>query len=344
MNVLALLLTLAAAVSSVLLVVSTVRAGHRRTAPSDLVLHDLYEAAFLSGGPPRVVDTALTGLQADGRVAVGGPGIVVVLRAEARDPVERAVFEEAARLPAGSLSALRAAVMTHPAVQEIGDGLAARGLMLAPRDRRPRRRWAIVQTVCCFALFPLSMLLTFVEYAAIDGYGDMPLPFVVKMLPTVFVGGLLGIVVAAGSKSRVTKAGRAAIVGFRTAFAHVTTPQHLVAVLGLGALPDPELRAQLLAAARVRRTPRGAYVSAGSSPAAVPVVWCAGVGPGGSSCGSGNGGSGCGSGSGCSSGSSCSSGSGCGSGSSGSSCGGSSGGGGSSCGGGGGSSCGGGGS
>lgn len=128
MNTVALLVDLGIVVSSVLLIVGLSRARGGNGG----AVHDLHEVAFLNGGPGRVVDTALTAMQADGRIAVGGPGIVAVQRAEAHDPVERAVLQEHATAPSGALHTLREAVMRHPAVQEVGDGLAARGLLAAP--------------------------------------------------------------------------------------------------------------------------------------------------------------------------------------------------------------------
>ncbi|MFF7359388.1 TIGR04222 domain-containing membrane protein [Streptomyces sp. NPDC008125] len=358
MNLIALLLTLGIVVSGVLLLSARARSGPRGAA-SGAAVYDDHEAAFLGGGPARVVDTALTALHTDGRVVIGGPGIVSVLRPYAQDPVERAVLHELALAPSGALHLLRLAVMRHPAVQEIGDGLAARGLLARPEELRRRRRWGGIQSVVSLVLFPVSMIATFVQYAALDGYAGMPFPFVVKMLPAIFFGGVTGLVVAVGARARITRAGVAAVGAYRAARAAGGSPAQLVAAYGVRASADPALRNQLTAAARYRSPGQGRR--GGSSPAhpyggdatgvagaaMVPVVWCAGAGPG-AGCGSGSGsgsasscggsGSGCGGG-----GSSCGgSGSGCGSGSSscgggGSSCGSSSsscGGGGSSCGGG----------
>ncbi|MEU0098001.1 TIGR04222 domain-containing membrane protein [Streptomyces sp. NPDC006267] len=329
----ALLVTVVVVVSSGVLLVKAVRERARRPRPAPgHALHDLYEAAFLNGGPARVVDTALSALHADGRLVVGGPGIVAVARAWAGDPVERAVFQELAAAPNGALHVLRDAVMRHPAVQEIGDGLAARGLLVSPLETRPLRRWAMIQGLACVAALPLSVVLTFVQFAT----HDRPFPFVVLMVPPVLIGGFSGLIVAASTAARVTGAGRRAALGFRNAYAHVITHAHLVATLGLRALPDPVLQAQLVAAARLSG-PRGAtsvyaVCAPGSSTAPVAVgataVWCAASSPDGSSCGGSSGGGG---------GSSCGAGSGCGGGGGGeSSCGGGSGSGGSGCGGGGG--------
>ncbi|MFD6420688.1 TIGR04222 domain-containing membrane protein [Streptomyces sp. NPDC060198] len=333
MNLLALLLTVAIVTSSVLLLTGRSRSG-RGLAASGTAVHDDHEAAFLVGGPGRVMDTALTALHTDGRIVIGGPGVVSVVRAEPHDPVERAVLQELASAPNGALHILRFSVMHHPAVQEIGDGLAARDLLARPEEVRTRRRWAGIQGLVCLALFPVSMVATFVQYAVIDGFGEIPLPFIVKMLPAILFGGVCALVAGSRARARITKAGQAAARAYRTARAgSAGTPAQLVAAFGLRSLADTALRDQLTAAARYGAP--GSPVRSGSSSARhhgaadssvagvamVPVVWCAGTGPGGG-CGSGSGSScGAGSGSSCGGGGSSSCG---GSGSGGSSCGGSS--------------------
>ncbi|MFE4797498.1 TIGR04222 domain-containing membrane protein [Streptomyces sp. NPDC056708] len=344
MNTLAVLVDLGIVVSSVLLIVGLTRARGGSGGPA----HDLFEVAFLNGGPGRVVDTALTAMQTDGRLAIGGPGIVAVQQMDARDPVERAVLQEHAMAPSGALHTLRDAVMRHPAVQEIGDGLAARGLLASPTASRTSLRWGIAQGLVCALAIPLTIVMTAVQsmadYAADV---DFSVPFIFKVLPFLLVGFPIGFVCAAVARGRVTKAGHRAAEAYRTAHAYNPHPAHLVATHGLRALPDPVLQAQLIAAARMRPAGRPLHSGSRSSSSSdssgmfvAPAVWCAGTRPGNGSCGSSNdggssgGGGGCSSGSSCGSGSSCSSGSGCG-GSSGSSCSSSSGsscGGGSSCG------------
>ncbi|MGW2560490.1 TIGR04222 domain-containing membrane protein [Streptomyces sp. NPDC001514] len=336
-NIIAVLVTVAVAVSSTLLIRGL--SATRRRGPGGPV-HDLMEVAFLNGGPARVVDTALAAMTSDGRLALGGPGIVAVLRPYANDPVERAVIHEASAAPNGALHTLRLAVMRNPAVQEIGDGLATRGLMVEPEALRRWHRWAVAQTLCCVLLFPVSFVLTIVQYATHEGFSDIPVPFVIKALPAFFGGLIIGLVCSAKARRKVTEGGRRAAAEYAMAHAYAADAGHRVALGGLRALPDPVLQAQLVAAARLVRTgharPAGNHGSADALfPAAV--VWCASSdsGSGGGGCG-GAGGSSCGGSGGCSSGCGGSSGGG-----GGSSCGSSSGGG-SSCGGGGGSSCGGG--
>ncbi|MGR8007480.1 TIGR04222 domain-containing membrane protein [Streptomyces hypolithicus] len=322
MTLLALLFTLAVVGSSITLTVGV--SMLRRGSGAGYAHDDLMEIAFLSGGPARTVDTALATMYADGRLAIGGPGVVSPRSTVARDPVERAVLAELAAAPNGALHHLRHAVMRGAAVQEIGDSLAFRGLMVAPRAGRTWRLASTTLLLTCMLGFPAAVAVTVVESSA-DAFG---VPFIVKVLPALFLGVIFGAVNAARAAARVTPAGRAVIQSYRVSHADWTGSGHLVAVNGLRGLPDLDLQEQLRAAARL--SPRGARATSGTDSAlyGTTVDWCSGSGPGGSGCGGGSGdsgsGSGCGSGSG-SGGSSCggsSGGSSCGSSSSGSSCGG----------------------
>ncbi len=320
----------AAGIAGIALLITRVVRSHGGSAGP---VHDRYEAAFLNGGPARVADTAIAALQYDGRIAIGGPGIVAVVRPVAHDPVERAVLETHAAAPHGALHHLRLGVMRHPAVQEIGDGLAARRLIEEPARRSTTLAWCLALGLTAFFLFPVSVVLTILDLSTSP---EMSVPFVVKVLPVLAASGVTAIACGAISAKRITSAGQASLAAYGRAHGHLADAGHLVALYGLRGLPDPVLREQLLAAARVYAPPRGRGRGRGRRPGAahhlptdhasagVAAVWCAGntfCGGGGSSSGGGSGS--CSSGS-CSSGS-CSSGS-CS-------------GGGSGCGGGGGSSC-----
>ncbi|MER8043704.1 TIGR04222 domain-containing membrane protein [Streptomyces sp. NPDC094032] len=266
-------------------------------------VHDRYEAAFLNGGPARVVDSALASLQADGRIAVGGPGIVQVLRPTAHDPVERAVLQELAAAPHGALAALRLAVMRHPAVQETGDALAARGLISEPSARRRVVRWSLGLGFAAVAMAPVALVITVMQYAG----GDTPVPFILKVLPAIVGVAVTAVVCGSSASSRVSAAGHAAVSAYRRQHGHVADPGTLVALHGLRALPDPMLREQLATAARFRAAPpfprgrrRGTThhspdSDSDSDSAFLPVMWCAAAAGGDS-----GGGGGCGSGSSCS--------------------------------------------
>lgn len=291
MNTLALVLTLAVAVSSTLLLRGLARLQQGPGGPA----LDLSEVAFLNGGPGRVVDTALAAMHEDGRLVVGGPGIVAVQRPVAHDPVERAVLQEQAAAPNGALHTLRAAVMRHPAVQEVGDGLAARGLLNVPGANRKWRRWGMTQGVVCLLGFPVSFVLTISQVVGTDDYSDMTFPFFLMAFPALVAGTLIGLIGAGTARSRVTRAGRRTAAEFRTAHAYRTDAAHLMATGGPRALPDPVLRMHLVTAARMR--PAGPHTpsphsSDSSGILLVPTVWCAGSSPGGSGCGSSSGSSG----------------------------------------------------
>ncbi|MGW2438325.1 TIGR04222 domain-containing membrane protein [Streptomyces goshikiensis] len=343
MNLLAWAVWIAVITSTVLLLRGLRRSRPAPGGPAHPPL-DLSEAAFMAGGPGAVVDAALVSLLGDQRMVAGGPGIVQVRPgARAVDVAERAVLQAYANAPSGWLYQVRYAAMTDPAIQEIGDALAERGLISPPGAARRWRRWGLAQAVLCGALLPVSLVLTFVGFALEPGF---QLPFLVKVFPVLIGGLVVGVAAAARAKRRITPAGRTALRAMRATHLTDQTPHVQTALFGLRGLRDPYLREQLVPAARSTRLAAaqagqrrsagspGSRSSWGSSSAdALPVVWCASVDGG-----SGGGSSGCGgsSGSGCgSSGSGCgSSGSGCGS--SGSSCGSSS----SSCSSGGGSSCG----
>lgn len=214
--------------------------------------------------------------------------------------------------------------MLDPAVQETGDALAARGLVSPPGWGRTWRRWGLIQATVCGLLVPVSLPLTFVAFV-MDPDGQVP--FIVKVLPVLLGGILVGALCAAAAKRRITPAGRRALREIRSSYVNDRTPHVQTALFGLRGLRDPFLRGQLVPAARGTRLAaaqsgprpvRRSDSSSCSSAEVLPVVWCAGSDGGGSGSGSGCGsGSSCGSsGGGCaSSGSSCSGGS-----SSGSSC------------------------
>ncbi|MFG2642173.1 TIGR04222 domain-containing membrane protein [Streptomyces sp. NPDC048370] len=296
MNLFALLVWAAVITGSALLIV------HLRAARVDRggYVHDLYEAAFLLGGPPRVVDAALAALHSDGRIAVGGPGIVVPRPGAApRSHVERAVLQELAASPYGALHELRLAVMRSPGVQEIGDGLAARGLMVDPEIRRTGRRQCLTLVLGSFGLLLLSIVLS----VAVE-FDSFQVPLVFKVGPILFAGFITGLLCGAYNAQRTSRAGRRAATAFHRDHVYEPDAGHQVALRGLRAVPDAELRTQLIAAARMRTTTRTSHTrhhthaSSAASDAAVlaSLHWCAGTpgnaGPcGGASGGTGGGGS-----------------------------------------------------
>ncbi|MEU9032716.1 TIGR04222 domain-containing membrane protein [Streptomyces sp. NPDC048383] len=328
MSILIALVWIAVVTSTTLLLISLRRARPPVAEPAPR-LHDLSEAAFMAGGPGAVVDAALVSLLGDGRLAIGGPGIIHVRPgARAGDPAERAVLLAVQAAASGWLYRIRYTAMLDPAVQEIGDALAARGLVAAPGSGRGRRRWGMLQALLCAVMAFASIPITIVTLALDAG---PRIPFALAVLPALIGGLVTGIVCAKRAGRRITAAGRAALREIRAQHLGNPAPQVQTALFGLRGLQDPYLRSHLVPAAREARLAaaqtrvaghrRHSSGASGSSDAfMVPVVWCASSGGG----AGGGGGSGCGSGPGCgSSGSSCAGGGGGGSScsSSGSSCG-----------------------
>ncbi|MFI9585801.1 TIGR04222 domain-containing membrane protein [Streptomyces sp. NPDC052236] len=312
MIALAVLIYLAIGASSAALI-ARVSASQRRHPAAGARIHDVYEAAFLSGGPARVVDAALAALHADGRLVIGGPGIVAVRNPVAHDLVERAVLARLAAAPTGALRHMRLGAMRDPAVQEIGDGLAARGLVAVPGQNSALAAWGITQGVVCLLAIPASFIVTVLTLVGAGPFESGP-PLIVMVLPVLIAGILIGFLMAGRAKRRISTAGQDALRSYRAENTTAYAPALLVALRGLPAVPDPALRAQLTAAARGPVRGGGGHSPPDTADSGDPAaVWCAGSSPG-SGCGSssGGGGSSCGSSSGSSCGSSSGGGSSCG--------------------------------
>ncbi|MGH4032260.1 TIGR04222 domain-containing membrane protein [Actinomycetota bacterium Odt1-20B] len=248
------------AASSVALVRGLVRARRSRVARPGIdpgSVTDPYDAAFLAGGPSRVVDAAIAALHEDGRLVVAGPGIVAVRRPTARNPVEGALLTEYAAAPSGSLHRLRLGVMGSAAVQSVGDALAARGLMVHPVAVRPWRRRAALYNTLVVAGIPLGVLLaTALEpdggrAGAADAAARSLAPPILLVLPAILLGALIGAACTRAALTRVTAPGRAALRDYRCQDFPHGAARH-VALDGIDGVRDPGLRAQLAAAHRLR--------------------------------------------------------------------------------------------
>ncbi|MEU3600283.1 TIGR04222 domain-containing membrane protein [Streptomyces sp. NPDC006798] len=299
----------------------TICLGIRRARGADRRVTGYYEAAFLSGGPARVADTALAELHADGVIDVVVPGIGVRRGGDAAEPVARTVIElieETERVP---LPALRAGTARSRAVQAIGDSLAERGLLARPSTvRRVVHRWARLQNTGILLCLPVCFVLTFVIGFGLESAGP---PFIFMMVPVLGPAAVVAHLCAVVTRGGITPAGLRALGRYRRSYGKGSTAR--VALQGPRHAAYGRSRDLLVDAATVSVTVAAVDLGVLGGGGTDEVNWCGGTG--GSGCGGGS----CGGGGG----------SACGGGGGGSSCGGS--GGGSSCGSGGGSSCGGGG-
>jgi hypothetical protein len=97
---------------------------------------DLYEIAFLSGGPDRVVDTAVVALVETGRVRMSSPGQLAVADHARRHPVEGAVLDAIGTHGHRSLDLVTWRLAGDDRITDIGRRLTAEGLL----SRRPTVR------------------------------------------------------------------------------------------------------------------------------------------------------------------------------------------------------------
>ncbi|MGW0905521.1 TIGR04222 domain-containing membrane protein [Streptomyces sp. NPDC002853] len=299
MEILSICFALLVAASSAALLVGVSRIRQAAPPQSDArhgAVFDPMEAAFLGGGPGRVADAAIAAMHEDGRLVVAFPGVVALRSAEVRNPVEGAVLQAHEAAPSGALHWLRIGVMRSPAVQAIGDTLARRGLMVRPEALVRLRRRKIRHNALIFIGFFLVIGVIAVEDG--DGPSWDPVSTATILLIVAWVlGALVGLLGGRATRTRVTATGRTALAEYRAAGALSPGAAYRVAVEGLVGVLDPDLRAQLQAAHRVRPGRTAATSSSYASSGSGTIAWCGGTGSssacGGASCGS----SGCGGGS-----------------------------------------------
>ncbi|MGW1275624.1 TIGR04222 domain-containing membrane protein [Streptomyces tsukubensis] len=253
---------------------------------------DVYDAAFLRGGPLRVADTVIAHLHDKKYLAVARPGTVSVLRGGVDGDVPKAALALARSTENSVLSTLRRAVAFSPAVQGIGDRLHSRGLLAPPSAaRRAVHLWAKIQFLALFLAAPAAIGLTI--YLSVS---DEP-GAVVFLTPVVVIG-----VIVTGRCGQVTR-GRLTAEGRNTLKVYVMGHRvdgrvaAKVAMRGPKAITDRTVRELVLAAAAIPLTSYAISGTNGSPTAAFVPTWCGTADDGGGSDG-GCGGGGCGGGSG----------------------------------------------
>jgi hypothetical protein len=99
---------------------------------------DVYDIAFLAGGPDRVVDTALVVLVESGRVRVHAPGELAVVDPTRQHPIEAAGMDAVGTHGHRSIDTIRWRLADDERLRVLGQSLAAAG-MLRRRLRLGRR-------------------------------------------------------------------------------------------------------------------------------------------------------------------------------------------------------------
>lgn len=247
---------------------------------------DLYDAAFLSDGPARVVNVALLRMHESGVAHISSTGEVTLTGAESDlDDVQAAILGHA-RTSSGTVRVdeLREHVKRTPAVQRIGDRLAADGLLL-PAEHQPREVLKTALGIIFFIGIPAAVV-AIVAFPSPTGWLIAVASGAAILLP------YLGITV-----QRLSTAGRARLKEMRKRNPWADIPDSvLLGAVALGGLAVIE--SELLREAMTQQQAHAATTSA------APGVWCSsdagadsgggGDGGGGGGCGSGCGGGGCG--------------------------------------------------
>ncbi|TDD31157.1 TIGR04222 domain-containing membrane protein, partial [Actinomadura sp. KC06] len=282
-----------------------VRASAMRGAPPTRDLHP-YEVAYLHGGGRHAIAASITALRLDGAVDAYADGRMIPLTPSATGPraagkpLDTAVFGAIAGGRAGTLAELTAEPGVRAALEQLGDGLVAQGMVIGPDGRRTLRIcWLVL-----WAWMALGMLFFILD--VFDGFPGV-------LLPLAAIGGVAvvgGSVLNTGAER--TKEGERAVEQLRTSNAHLD-PRYTASYAGLPA-PSVLLGVALFGTAAlmafdpmfVQTVGLGRYMEmtaattasggySGSSCSSTASVCSSGSCGGGGSCGSsGGGGGGCG--------------------------------------------------
>lgn len=90
---------------------------------------DLYDIAFLAGGPARVVDTAVVALLHTGRLRLHSPGHLATADLSRRHPVEAAVLDAVGPTGHRSIDTIRWRVVEDERLLDLGRRLRLAGLL-----------------------------------------------------------------------------------------------------------------------------------------------------------------------------------------------------------------------
>ncbi|MDX3430883.1 TIGR04222 domain-containing membrane protein [Streptomyces sp. ME01-18a] len=211
---------------------------------------NLYETAFLAGGPQRVADLALVSMHLRRRLLLARTGWATVVDPEGRDEVERTVIRAIGPEGQSRIAPIRAAAAAADAVRSLADRLVAAGLALphgARTDLESAARAVRGAAVLVVVLAATAMLMPGQEtgYAGpVAAWFGLPLVLTLGCLAIARVENHPYSPWASPSGQRWLDSLPAPVRGAdRDLLA-------AVAVRGVGAVEDPDLRAALLSGAR----------------------------------------------------------------------------------------------
>ncbi|CCH29193.1 TIGR04222 domain-containing membrane protein [Actinosynnema sp. NPDC047251] len=262
--------------------------GTRGGAPAGVL--GAYEIAFLTGGPRRVVETAVASLIASDALRPARDGAVSVIgKPVVHNPVDQAVIADATRYKYRTLTLMITSVSDQGAAGVVGDSLVERGYLVPPRVAKRRLGRSVVPLALLFAIGVFRWANGLVIGAPV---GWLTLQLVLTgVLIWLFRKPKYVTPTALGNSAvGLARAGETTGGGGATGRSGEVWP---VALRGFNAHPNIPLRA----AARQRPRPRaaqagvaGGFIGAGASCSGGSSSSCGGSS--GSSCGGGGGGGG----------------------------------------------------
>ncbi len=215
--------------------------------------HELtvYETAFLSGGPTRVADVTLVAMARARRLLIAHTGWATVVDPVGRDAMERSVLGAIGPAGQSPIAPIRRGAATADAVRALADRLVGLSPCRTAPPRRSRppcvrcgaRRWR------CSRSAPPAVLMPGQEQS---GAGQVPVAVWFGLPLLLCVGCLVIARVEVHPYTRwASPAGQRLLGALSTRDDHLTA----VAVRGVRAVADPELRAAL----STRRRPGAAH-------------------------------------------------------------------------------------
>ncbi|WP_420036263.1 TIGR04222 domain-containing membrane protein [Streptomyces sp. cg28] len=216
----------------------TARAGARVLSDHEL---SLYETAFLSGGPVRVVDVTLVSMARGRRLLLAHTGWATVVDPVGGDAMERSVLGAIGPAGQSRTAPLRAATVAGDAVRALADGLVAAGLAV-PEAARSAVSGAVRQVrAAAVAVVVLGALATLTPGEGTEAQQTpVALWFALPLLLTLSCLAIARIEIHPYTRW-------ASPVGQRLLAARPAAAGSLfaVAVRGLRAVDDPQVRAAL---------------------------------------------------------------------------------------------------
>ncbi|MCG5216816.1 TIGR04222 domain-containing membrane protein [Streptosporangium sp. KLBMP 9127] len=212
---------------------------------------DLYEAAYLAGGPRRTVNTAMVSLIGQDAVRVARDGTVRPVQGFTPDrglPVEHAVYQVVRMRRRGQPAArIRRRAGAQIPIQQIAKRLAGERLLLSPAEtHRVRRTIGVLKGLAVPAAMVAVLSMT-------GGVYVVPLVIAVAALATAlacayWLRGRLATPVSAAGRALLARAGAGTLTA--DGAARSTTDLVPVALRGLTRLPDRDLADALRTDAR----------------------------------------------------------------------------------------------